>query len=94
MSELDTTISQLIVRTRLYKELRKCPAEIGALEGFDPRMTAMHRDVLIHPAVARAVSDTQFAVTRMKVGLEATVATIRKLTGIKQPWPDAFRHST
>jgi hypothetical protein len=73
--------------------LFSCPAEIGALEGLDPRMTAMLRDVLIDPAVARAVSDTQFAVTRMKVGLEATVATIRKLTGIEQPRQDVFRRS-
>jgi hypothetical protein len=65
--------------------LLSAPAELNVLDGIDSRMTAMLYDTLIDPTVWRATSDTQFAVGRMKHGLEASVSTIRKLTNIIEP---------
>jgi hypothetical protein len=64
--------------------LLTCPNEIGALADIDPRIVGMLRVALIDREVLTAVRNTEFATARMRVGLQATVAKVRELTGVKE----------
>ena len=64
--------------------LLSAPAELGVLDGIDPRLCDILRDVLIGPETRKTVSDTRFVLARLKHGREAAVRTLRRLPRTEQ----------
>jgi hypothetical protein len=60
------------------------PAELGITADVDPRVLDALRDTLIDPTVRKTVSDTAFACSRLRVGIEAATATLRRLSGTSE----------
>jgi hypothetical protein len=67
--------------------LLSAPVELGITADMDSRVCDALRDRLLDsydPAVRKSVADTQFAVSRLRHGIEAATATVRRLTGVEE----------